>query len=144
MLPNLNDLLQYKNDRIIARYKKDFPNADMQADVALQELMKFMWLCCKHKQDKVNNQLLNFECVIHAEMVDIDNMWHTFLLFTRDYHQFCRDYFHGEFFHHDPLPDINLNNTEEVYETELALYLSYIYDTLGEETLLKWFKSLLN
>jgi hypothetical protein len=142
MHPNLNDLIQYRNSNIISRYKKDFPDTTMQAEEALIELMKFIWLCRKHKDDKKNrpnDNALNFSCVIHSEMKDIDNMWHTFLLFTRDYHAFCDDYLNGTFFHHDPLSDIDNNISRESYELELTLYLSYVYDNLGEDTLIKWF-----
>lgn len=71
-------------------------------------------------------------------MSDMDNMWHTFLLFTKDYYEFCSNHLGGVFFHHEPI--INNDNTlDENYEQELTLYLSYIYDNLGEDTLMKWF-----
>lgn len=124
---------------IIFRFQQDYPNAHMQAEEALSELMKFIWLCHKHRADKKRrpkDKSLHFSCVLHSEMADIDNMWHTFLLFTKDYYQFCNDYLDGVFFHHEPI----LNTvSDEKYEHELTLYLSYIYDHLGEETLLKWF-----
>ncbi|WP_115707220.1 hypothetical protein [Legionella sainthelensi] len=141
-LPNLNKLMRYKNDKIISRYSKDYPNAKMHAEEALKELMKFVWLCHKYRVDKkthANDNSLNFSCVIHSEMSDIDNMWHTFLLFTRDYHDFCNHYLDGVFFHHEPLIDSNKNVFDKNDEEELTLYLSYIYDNLGESTLIKWF-----
>lgn len=142
MSPNLHDLLNYKNTKLLSRYEKDFPYTKINAEEALQELMKYIWLCYKHKADKTIypcNDSLEFTCVMHAEMKEIDNMWHTFLLFTRDYQQFCQDYLQGEFFHHDPIVETN-NMTEEKYEKELSLYLSYVYDNLGEKTLKKWFE----
>jgi hypothetical protein len=104
--------------------------------------MKFIWLCHKHKADKEespNDNELNFSCVIHAEMGDIDNMWHTFLLFTRDYQEFCHIYLNGIFFHHDPFPGKDHSFSEESYKLELNRYLSYIFENLGEDTLKKWF-----
>lgn len=50
--PNLIELMHYKNNKIIYRYNKDYPNAKMHAEDALRELMKFIWLCLKHKSDK--------------------------------------------------------------------------------------------
>lgn len=143
MHPDLKHLLNYKNNKIIARYHVDYPHATMPAEEAWQELMKFIWLCHKHKADKLsfpNDETLDFYCVIHIEMADIDNMWHTFLLFTRDYHEFCHTHLNGVFFHHDPLPEQNTPASEELYSLELSRYLSYIHDHLGEETLLKWFR----
>lgn len=131
--------MHYKNSHIISRYNKDYPHAAMQAEDALSELMKFIWLCLKHKAEKQLNpsdESLYFSCVIHPEMDDLDKMWHTFLLYTKDYHAFCRDYLGGIFFHHEPLDN---SDDDELDEQELTLYLSYIYDNLGENTLITWF-----
>ncbi|STX81338.1 Uncharacterized conserved protein [Legionella busanensis] len=139
--PKLKSITAYKNDKVTLRYCKDYPNTKMHSEEALKELMKFIWLCLKHNSDKEKNPynpLLNFSCTIHQEMADIDNIWHTFLLFTRDYQNFCDQYLRGNFFHHEPITSkIKLNKN---YEQELTLYLSYIYDNLGKSTLLKWFR----
>ncbi|WP_225316874.1 glycine-rich domain-containing protein [Legionella longbeachae] len=141
-LPDLNKLISYENDKIISRYRKDYPNSKMNAEDALKEFMKFVWLCHKHRVEKkncANGNSLAFSCVIHSDMRDIDNMWHTFLLFTRDYHDFCDLYLDGVFFHHDPLINPDRKVFDKNDEEELTLYLSYIYDNLGEDTLIKWF-----
>lgn len=139
---DLSKLMSYKNNKIISRYNKDYPDANMQAEEALKELMKFIWLCQKHKVEKSrrpNDSSLHFSCAIHSEMRDIDNMWHTFLLFTRDYHDFCNYYLEGVFFHHEPIINSDEQVSDKHYEEEFTLYLSYIYDNLGEDTLIKWF-----
>ena len=138
---DLNQLIQFKKDKIITRYHKDYPHSKMYPEESWVELMKFVWLCHKHQADKQSrpeDKALQFNCVIHAEMSDIDNMWHTFLLFTRDYQQFCLDFLDGVFFHHEPLEE-KVQIIPELYEKELTNYLSYIYDNLGEETIIKWF-----
>jgi hypothetical protein len=146
MLPDLADVLQYKNSYVLDRYQSDFPHAILPAQDALTELLKYMWICLKHRADKhenPNNRALQFTCLMHAEMLDIDHMWHTFLLFTEDYQTFCRRYLHIDFFHHHPL----VKNSEHVsgseYERELGCYLSYIYDHLGQETVAAWFREAL-
>lgn len=142
---NLNNLINYQNSKIMSRYSLDYPQSKMQAEDALKELMNYVWLCHKHKADKrlhPNDNTLNFSCVIHAEMKDIDNMWHTFLLFTKDYHDFCNNYLNGIFFHHEPIIGTDCHLVDKQYEQELTFYLSYIYDNLGEDTLIKWFGSL--
>lgn len=56
---------------------------------------------------------------------DVDEVWHTFILFTRDYAQFCKDVF-GFFLHHQPnLPSQPLGNESsilfaEAYRTEFG------------------------
>ncbi|MBX3708748.1 MAG: hypothetical protein KIT56_05720 [Gammaproteobacteria bacterium] len=136
----LSQLLQYKNQSVFNRYRKDYPNNKMLPEEAFCELVKYLWLCHQHKidQDIRDDSTLNFTCVMHAEMHELDHMWHTFLLFTKDYQDFCMRYF-GEFFHHCPLSDTDINLSTEIYSTELKNYLSYIYDKLGEDTLRKWF-----
>ncbi len=135
------------NPAVISRYYRDYPNAKMKGEEALEELMKFIWLCLKHKQDITlhpESKLLNFSCVIHSEMDDIDNMWHSFLIFTKDYHAFCDNYLRGHFFHHEPIVETDSSSlNDKRYEEELTLYLNYIYENLGENTLIKWFNSLL-
>lgn len=143
MMINLNKLLNYKNEKVIERYDSQFPQSTLSGAETLREFMKFVWLCHKHDFDKTespNNIALDFHCIIHSEMEEIDNMWHTFLLFTKDYQSFCNEYLNGSFFHHDPLPSKTQNVSPVKYELELEKYLSYIYENLGEETLVTWFK----
>ncbi len=142
---NLEQLLQYRNKHVMERYQKDHPHNKLTAEEAWTELLKFFWLSHKRKheaQAHPRKLSLKFHCAMHQEMKEIDDMWHTFLLFTQDYMQFCFDYF-GSYIHHAP----NTENTVpsgKKYETELKRYLSYIYDHLGETTLRKWFESTLN
>jgi hypothetical protein len=72
------------------------------------------------------------------EMKAIDQMWHVFLLYTKDYMDFCNEYF-GEYIHH--LPDIvpGLPQDENAFETNLSRFLNYNYDLLGEEVIRRWF-----
>lgn len=134
------EILKYKNQKVITRYQTDFPGSKLKADEAFSELMKYIYLCHIHAKEQETfpeNESLQFRCVIHSEMSDLDNMWHTFLIFTRDYEEFCRDYL-GGFFHHEPLSDEH-NLSNDNYELDLTRYLSFICDNLGEETLIKWF-----
>lgn len=140
VLPNLEQVLKYENCNIIKRFNKEFSQSSLTAEEALANLIKYFWLCRKHELDKANNphdESLQFECCIHTEMTDIDNMWHTFLLFTRDYHDFCSKYFF-KFIHHVPNTGEHKLSREE-FVIDFTLYLSYIYDNLGEDTLRQWF-----
>lgn len=133
MLPELKTLMSYKNQAVLDRYKKDFPNNILSGEESFTQLMKFMWLALKAQADGKT-----FTCAIHEEMLEIDHMWHTFILFTRDYQHFCEKYL-GNFFHHSPNTELESKLSDEEYETELTEYLSYIYDHLGEETVRVWF-----
>lgn len=134
MVPALETILSYRNEVVLQRYKKDFPDSKLSAEDLFNELLKFMWLSLKARAEKKD-----FICAMHEEMLEIDNMWHTFLLFTLDYHAFCDNYL-GLFFHHSPhLPNEKPPSDEE-YAHELTNYLTYIYDNLGEQTVKTWFK----
>ncbi len=106
----------------------------------MTELLKFFWLLNHRKEASMsdpNNQDLQFHCAMHREMHEIDDMWHTFLLFTQDYAEFSMNYF-GYFLHHSPNTEGG-DHESEAYKEELTKYLSYIYDHLGEKTLRTWF-----
>lgn len=140
MKKNVYKILDYKNQKVISRYQIDFPSSKLQPEEAFSELMKYIFLCHIHLDDKESNpenESLQFSCVMHTEMSDIDNMWHTFLLFTKDYQEFCQNYL-GNFFHHEPLSEAN-SLLPDNYEMELVRYLSYINNKFGEATLIKWF-----
>ncbi len=144
MLPDLPNLLQYKNINVLKRYSVDYPDNLLPAEQAFAELMKFFWLSLKHAQDKRSfplNSELDFICGIHTEMKEIDDMWHTFLLFTRDYQDFCQQYF-GKFFHHLPTPEDERLTAQE-FELDFTRYLSYVYDHLGEQNVIQWFGALM-
>jgi hypothetical protein len=144
MLPDLNTLLEYKNQHLYDRYRKDYPANKISPEAALQEALKYLWICEKHRLDKEKepaNEALIFDMAVHHEMKEIDDMWHTFILFTKEYMTFCNTHF-GRFIHHAP----NVDTTPIdpiVFEKEFERYLSYVYDNLGEETLALWFEELL-
>lgn len=142
MLPALEELLRYKNEKIIQRYLTDYKDNKLTPEDALEELLKYFWLTQKHSLDKnqfPNTEELDFMCAIHDEMSEIDDMWHTFLLFTREYMHFCNHYF-GTYIHHIPTAEDEYLAPAE-FEINFGRYLSYIYDNLGEQTVIKWFES---
>ena len=82
----------------------------------------------------------------------IDEMWHTFILHTRQYYNFCLNNF-KKFIHHQPTSRLEKEALELAYETNPSRVLkeheenmkrqfSLIYDHLGSETLIKWYEIL--
>jgi len=61
-------------------------------------------------------------------------MWHTFLLFTRDYATFCETHF-GAFLHHVPDEAVEEGALRERISRQFGL----VYDLLGEATLTAWY-----
>jgi hypothetical protein len=137
--PTIETVLAYQNTNLYQRYQKDCPHNQLSPEQALSELIKYLWLGQKQEADRQarpEDQSLDFICAMHPEMKEIDDMWHTFLLFTRDYEGFCKTYF-GVFVHH--IPTTEEADLPKDYEADLTRYLSYAYDHLGEETLRLWF-----
>jgi hypothetical protein len=130
---------------IIERYDQDYSDNGLDGSQALAEVIKFLWLVAKHGEDRSQNpklKKLNFDVVLHSEMADIDDMWHTFILFTHDYTQFCLTHF-GRYIHHQPTPvsqklQIQASHVDAI--DALTPWLNYVYDNLGPETLKLWFK----
>ncbi len=140
---NLTSLLSYQNSAVIDRYERDYPQNKLTGKKALQEFLKYVWICLQHSDDlkkQPHEEALQFKCVMHQEMKEIDQFWHTFLLFTRDYQKFCADFLGERFFHHEPVNWKETMVDENLYELELTRYLNYLYDHLGAETVSTWFQ----
>lgn len=142
-LPPLEQVLEYKNPRVLKLYVQNYPNNKLSAEQAFQETLKYLWLTVKHSIDQKNNpndENLPYRCTMLRSMQEIDEMWHEFILFTEDYIEFCTHYF-GEYIHHLPNLFDNMPVPREEAEIEVSKLLPYIYDNLGEETLEVWFAS---
>jgi hypothetical protein len=81
--------------------------------------------------------------------VAIDEMWHTFVLFTKDYAAFCERYF-GHFVHHVPTTYREQRAARRRgvaverrrAEARIRGAAAYICSTLGEATFVRWYDTL--
>lgn len=141
-LPPLSELLQYQNPAVLKLYVQNYPNNQLSPEVAFKEMLKYLWLSVWHQLNlplNRGNDAFPSECVMARSMLEIDQMWHEFILFTKDYFAFCDHYF-GEYLHH--LPNIFDNappRPRADSERDIELLLPYIAEHLGEETLCTWF-----
>jgi len=68
-------------------------------------------------------------------------MWHTFLLFTGDYAEFCERYF-GFFLDNIPAEaeeDDKIVAGVSELRASIERQFSFVYGVLGEETLVAWY-----
>ena len=140
-LPNLTSLLKYENANVLKLYVQNYPNNKLKAEDAFREMLKYLWLAKKHCYDikrEPDNVELPPRCVMLRSMREIDEMWHEFILFTKDYTAFCQQYF-GEYLHHFPNIFDTMPISRDEENEEIAKLLPYIYDNLGEETMRIWF-----
>lgn len=136
-----NEILNFNHPAVVRRFARDFPAKAEKSQQLFNDLMAFFWLSKKHSLDRRANpedESLKFVFIMDEEMRDIDQIWHIFLLYTKDYMDFCEHYFH-EYLHH--LPDIvpTFEKGSFDFETNLEKFLSYVYDNLGPEVVERWF-----
>lgn len=138
MKSSLQDVLNYKHDGVVKKYSLLHKKSLEESELIFSDLMRFFWASGKHEEDKVSGSQTDFVFIMDEAMRPIDDIWHVFLLYTKDYMEFC-DKYYGEFIHH--LPDIvpNLDDNERDFDTNLSRFLDYNYDLLGEETIKRWF-----
>lgn len=134
-------MVAYKHPQVVLRFAKENPGFAPQAEQIFEDLMRFFWAGQVHELALIKdptNPDLNFTYIMDEEMRSIDQMWHVFLLYTRDYMEFCDKYF-GEYLHH--LPDIveKLPDDQAQFENNLEKFLNFTYDTLGEEVIKRWY-----
>jgi hypothetical protein len=130
----LAEVLAYRHPGDVRRYAKEQHASPEEAEEVFQETLKWLYLCGYCLRE-------DFACAMTVELARLDEMWHTFLMFTRDYADFCARYF-GSFLHHVPEED-----EEEVREAgaqavreQLERQFGLAYDVLGEDTLKRWYE----
>jgi hypothetical protein len=93
----LDEVLAYRHPGVIRRYAREHHVSPQQAEELFRETLKWLYLCgCATRE--------GFACALTPELGRLDEMWHTFLLFTRPYADFCERYI-GFFLHHVPTED---------------------------------------
>ncbi len=144
MVPKpLATVLSYSGEPIIDAFLKRFELEPSEAVQIFRETKKWLWLCA-HKRSFNGPDLFMDQgiCVI-------DQMWHCFILFTREYADFCDQYL-GGFIHHAPSSRSDLekataarkqNKAEFLAQREQAYldFYSFVEDHLGRQTLHLWF-----
>jgi len=134
----LEQILAYRNEDVLSRFTDQFAVSEEAAADLFTETRKFLYLA----------QLP--EIFIPDELLMVDEMWHNFILFTKEYHAFCNQHF-GRYFHH--LPATKKEKAEQrareqadpalaaqSFGQKLQYLIGATYDHFGEDTVIKWFK----
>lgn len=85
---SISQIMEYSHPKVIKRYVLDHDVAEAEAERRFEGLKQFLYICSITPGYKVTSDA-------------IDSMWHTFLLFTQDYRDFCTRYL-GKFINHEP------------------------------------------
>ena len=136
----LHEVLAYRNDDVVERFTGQYAITSEESEDIFHETKKWLWLSAQPDASHVT---------IVEPLWIIDEMWHNFVLFTRDYMDFCRSYFEI-YLHHVPVTGrakegmaMERAEAPEVYADIQAArqraQCEYIHRKLGEATLLKWY-----
>ncbi|QMT61252.1 hypothetical protein [Legionella sp. PC997] len=119
----LSELLGYKNNTVVKHFCSHHPNfSEPEGQALFADLLAWMWLNVhRAKQGK--------KTYLFGPLLILDELWHTFILHTRDYVDFSMRYFDC-YFHHDVEPSGQEHVMEEV---ELTDYLQDCFAYLGSE-----------
>lgn len=85
---SLENVLSYKNDGVVCRIAHEMKFSIEKASQLFEDVKRFLWAASQASSNTIPSPL-------------IDEGWHAFILFTRDYADFCQKYF-GEYLHHLP------------------------------------------
>ncbi len=132
-LPKLSELLAYKNQQVIQYYCHHHSDVTPeQANQLFTDLLAWLWL-------NVHRQLSERRTYLFGPLLLLDDMWHVFILHTRDYYSFSTRFF-GAYVHHD----IETPGAEhELSADELADFLHDCFEHLSEEWVLRYFSNFL-
>ena len=126
----LDQALAYDNDEVVSRFAADHGVSLVDAREIFVETKRWLWLCAT---TPVSIHLV-------GEARAIDSMWHTFIIFTREYADFCERYL-GAFVHHRPRTIAEKEAWKDVSVRRASLKSAYetVAEAVGTATLEKWF-----
>ena len=90
VVASLEDVLSYQHKGLIERLMDKMSLSRNEAEELKSDMLRFLYLCGTDVKSRT-----------FAPPELIDEAWHNFILFTREYGGFCKRYF-GGFIHHAP------------------------------------------
>lgn len=144
---SLAEALDFEHEAdVIDGFMSRYNVSEQEAIEIFEETKKWLWLASKSKEEA------SFNLAMESPLMIIDEMWHNFILYTKHYHQFCMGKL-NKFIHHIPTPSSHKEKEKlalaasplrEIERKKKKTYrqLSFIYDKLGPETVIKWYEEL--
>ncbi len=90
-------VLAYKHKELVKRLSRKLDIPPAEAEILFQKLLNFLWKCGTTKKS------------CRPLSGQVDEAWHHFILFTKDYAEFCYAHF-GHFIHHQPDPEKEISS----------------------------------
>src|SRR5688500_20295120 len=74
--PTLEAALSYRNGDVLNKFRDQYDVTEAEAEDIFTQVKKYLWLCGQ----------IRFAI---PPLLIVDEMWHTFVLFTRQYQEYC-------------------------------------------------------
>jgi hypothetical protein len=146
-ITTLAHTLTYENEAVVLRFLETWEIPRAEADDLFEQTKRWLWLAATLEGTPRSTLIITPSTKL------IDEMWHTFMLFSREYAEFCEKFF-GFFVHHRPTP--RSEYLEQIARHELApdayraeqgarleQQFAVVLELLGEGTLVKWYSDYL-
>lgn len=138
-MSTLEEALEYKNPDIIQKFLDRYSVSREEALDIFEEMKKWLWFGANTD---------DCDLFINDSMYMIDEMWHVFITFTKDYFDYCDAHF-GRYIHHYPITQIEREKAAARYKADQEAYrderteklrklFKKICNKLGKRTLYKW------
>lgn len=115
---SLTEIMSYDHPALVQRLEEKLGISRDGADELLDDTKRFLFLC-------------GTTTGILAPPPRIDEGWHQFILYTKEYHDFCHRFF-GRFIHHLPkTADEVLKSDGSAVRTTLATARKFLGDSLS-------------
>ena len=102
--------MSFPMTRIVERYRKEHGVGEQDASLHERELRRYLYVAARYPKER------------WPMVASIDNLWHTFILFTQEYQRFCGA-LGVPYIHHDPLPEgANPLLSAKAYHRFLTVY----------------------
>ncbi len=101
-------IMAYPMNDIVKRCQKDYNYSDQDMVILEKELKRYFILSAVKTPHAGGTGMYS---------ADVDNLWHTFILFTKDYADFCQKHM-NRFIHHMPETENSKKSPDYLAETQ--------------------------
>lgn len=126
--PLIDDLFSYDLSFLKERFMDVYPCSNAEFEEVQSEFKKFMVLVLTQNQP------------LAVVSEGVDELWHTFMIFSPQYHEFCNSIF-GEYVHHQPhtgatpVPAEALTNFFKAYDHAFGQLAPIWHDKYPDEVI---------
>lgn len=99
----LASVMAYEHPELVQRFKHKLEMSDADAEQLFVDTKRYLYLCA------ISGKPL-------APPAAIDQGWHEFLMYTKDYQEFCLKHL-GKFVHHTPNPVLHPHEVLRISDT---------------------------